>query len=116
MGRKNMYSFDHLTMGACYYPEHWDRNLWTSDLERMLAAGISVIRIAEFSWALLEPEEGRFDFSLFDDFLALCEAKKMKVILGTPTATPPAWLTRKYPEVLNCSSEGTPYQHGGRRH
>ena len=111
-----MYSFDHLTMGACYYPEHWDRNLWTSDLERMLAAGISVIRIAEFSWALLEPEEGRFDFSLFDDFLALCEAKKMKVILGTPTATPPAWLTMKYPEALNCNSDGIPYQHGGRRH
>ncbi len=111
-----MYQFDHLTMGACYYPEHWDRSLWTSDLKRMLEAGITVIRIAEFSWVLLEPAEGNFDFSLFDDFLALCRAKGMKVILGTPTATPPAWLTKKYPETLNSSPEGIPYQHGGRRH
>ena len=61
-----MYQFDHLTMGACYYPEHWDRSLWVSDLERMLEAGITVIRVAEFSWILLEPAEGTFDFSLFD--------------------------------------------------
>ena len=40
----------------------------------------------------------------------------MKVIFGTPTATPPAWLTEKYPEVLNGSREGVLYRHGGRRH
>ncbi|MCD8118113.1 MAG: beta-galactosidase [Lachnospiraceae bacterium] len=103
-------------MGTCYYPEHWDKSLWPSDLERMLAAGITQIRIAEFAWNKVEPEEGRFDFSFFDEFLNLCAEKGMKVIFGTPTATPPAWLTERYPEVLNASKEGILYRHGGRRH
>ena len=105
-----------MTMGVCYYPEHWPRALWESDLDRMLEAGITRIRIAEFAWSKFEPEEGVFTFDFFDEFLELCGRKGMKVILGTPTATPPAWLTQKYPEVLNCTMAGVPYRHGGRRH
>lgn len=116
MKRKQKYQWPEFTMGVCYYPEHWEENLWESDLDRMLDAGIRVVRIAEFSWALTEPEEGVFDFSLFDRFLELCRDKGMKVIMGTPSATPPAWLTKRYPEVLNCTEEGVPYRHGGRRH
>ncbi|MCI9075582.1 MAG: beta-galactosidase [Dorea sp.] len=103
-------------MGVCYYPEHWPENLWAEDLDRMLDTGISVIRIAEFAWNKIEPEEGRFEFGFFERFLDLCEEKKMKVIFGTPTATPPAWLTEKYPEVLNGTKDGVLYRHGGRRH
>ena len=103
-------------MGTCYYPEHWDKNLWESDLDRMLESGITVIRIAEFAWNKIEPTEGEFDYSFFDEFLSLCEAKGMRVIMGTPTATPPAWLTTKYPEVLNADENGVLYKHGGRRH
>ena len=110
------FQWDRLTMGVCYYPEHWDRSLWESDLRRMRAAGIEVVRIAEFSWTLLEPEEGTFRFDLFDDFLALCERTGMRVILGTPTATPPAWLTERYPDTLNALPDGTLLRHGGRRH
>ena len=116
MNRKQNYQFPELMMGVCYYPEHWDESLWESDIDRMLDAGIRAVRIAEFSWVLLEPEEGVFDFSLFDRFLDLCLAKGMKAILGTPTATPPAWLTRKYPEVLNRRIDKVRYEHGGRRH
>lgn len=116
MNSRQNYQWQTMTMGTCYYPEHWDVSLWESDLDRMLEAGISVIRIAEFAWNKVEPEEGRFTFEFFDDFLDLCEKKGMKVIFGTPTATPPAWLTEKYPEVLNCSKEGVLYRHGGRRH
>lgn len=60
-----------LTLGVCYYPEHWDRALWKDDLQRMKQYGIEVIRLAEFSWALMEPEEGKYDFSFWDEFLAL---------------------------------------------
>lgn len=116
MSVKQNYRWDHMTMGACYYPEHWDRNLWGEDLDRMLEAGITVIRIAEFGWNKVELEEGVFTFDFFDGFLELCEEKKMKVIFGTPTATPPAWLTQKYPEVLNATKEGVLYRHGARRH
>lgn len=104
------------TLGVCYYPEHWPEDMWEADLERMLECGIEVVRIAEFSWSLTEPAEGRFTFDFYDRFLDLCQEKGMKVIFGTPTATPPAWLTKKYPEVLNAYPDGTRLEHGGRRH
>lgn len=105
-----------MTMGVCYYPEHWEESLWAGDLERMKKAGISVIRIAEFAWNKIEPQEGNYDFSFFDKFLALCLKKEMKVIFSTPTATPPAWLTESHPEILNARMDGVLYRHGGRRH
>lgn len=104
-----------LTLGTCYYPEHWDKGLWREDLQRMLAVGIQVVRIAEFAWSKIELHEGEFDFTFFDEFLDLCEEVGMKVIMGTPTATPPAWLTEKYPEVLNANRDGVLYRHGARR-
>ena len=105
-----------IMMGTCYYPEHWKRELWAEDLDRMLEAGIKVIRIAEFAWNLFESREGEYDFTFFDDFLALAQEKGMKVIFCTPTATPPAWLATKYPEILNTDQDGNKYQHGARRH
>ncbi len=116
MKRRQNYRWKEMTMATCYYPEHWNEELWESDLDRMLAVGMSAIRIAEFAWSKIEPEENRFEYSFFDRFLDLCEQKKMNVIFGTPTATPPAWLTEKYPEVLNASKDGVLYRHGGRRH
>ena len=116
MNSKQNYRWKEMTMGTCYYPEHWKEELWAEDLDRMKEAGISVVRIAEFAWNKIEPEEGKFQFDFFDKFLNLCEEKKMKVIFGTPTATPPAWLTEKYPEVLNATKDGVLYRHGARRH
>jgi beta-galactosidase len=107
---------DKLSLGVCYYPEHWDESLWADDLSRMLVHGIETVRVFEFAWTIVEKEEGVFDFSLFDSFLDLCKDLGMKVILCTPTATPPAWLTHKYPEVLNADINGSPYHHGHRRH
>lgn len=107
---------DGLRLGVCYYPEHWPEEIWDDDLTRMLDCGIGVVRVGEFAWCLFEPREGEFEFGLFDRFLALCEARGMNVIFGTPTATPPAWLTEKYPEVLNAEVDGTKYRHGLRRH
>ena len=103
------------TLGVCYYPEHWPENTWASDLERMLKNGITTVRVFEFGWSLVEPEEGVFVFDMCDRFLDLCREKGMHVILGTPTATPPAWLTETYPEVLNTQMDGMPFYHGGRR-
>ena len=105
-----------LTLGVCYYPEHWPETLWESDLDRMLEAGIKVCRIAEFAWSKFERTEGIFTFDFFDRFLDLAQSKGMKVIFCTPTATPPAWLTEKYPEVLNAFQDGTLVRHGMRGH
>ena len=82
MNAKQNYKWNELTMGTCYYPEHWDKKLWADDLDRMKKAGISVIRIAEFAWSKVEPEEGVFTYDFFDEFLDLCSEKQMKVIFG----------------------------------
>ncbi|WP_341278515.1 beta-galactosidase [Paenibacillus sp. FSL H8-0537] len=103
-------------LGVCYYPEQWPEELWDDDLRRMKEMGLSIIRIAEFAWSVFEPEEGVFQFDLFDKVIDLAHKHGLKVIIGTPTATPPAWLTFKYPEVLNVTFDGVTLQHGLRRH
>lgn len=107
---------DHITSGVCYYPEHWDPALWRDDLRRMKAAGIEVVRIAEFAWTVFEPKENEFSFSLFDAFMDLALEEDMKVIFCTPTATPPAWMSHRYPEILNMDKDGHRIGHGHRRH
>lgn len=116
MKKQQNFQWKQMTMGTCYYPEHWEPSLWQEDLRRMKAVGISTIRIGEFAWNFIEPREGDFTYDFFDGFLELCQTEQMQVIFGTPTATPPAWLTENYPEVLNGREDGVLYRHGGRRH
>jgi beta-galactosidase len=108
--------YNKFLFGVDYYPEHWDESLWTQDARRMRECGVGVVRIGEFAWALMEPEEGRFDFSLFDRAIAVFAGQGIKVILGTPTATPPKWLTHKYPEVLHVFPGGRRADDQSRRH
>ena len=103
-------------LGACYYPEHWPEELWEDDFKRMVNMNFSTIRIGEFAWSIFEPNEGEFSFDFFDRAIDLAHKQGIKVVFCTPTATPPAWLTHNYPEVLNVSKEGVQYQHGQRRH
>jgi beta-galactosidase len=103
-------------LGVCYYPEHWPETLWEDDFRRMRELGFSIVRVAEFAWSIFEPQEGVFSFDLFDRALDLAHKHGLKVIVGTPTATPPAWLTHKYPEVLNVTQDGVTLHHGLRRH
>lgn len=105
-----------IVLGTCYYPEHWPKEMWKVDMERMLECGIKVVRVAEFAWSKIELTEGVFTYTFFDEFLDIAEEVGMKVIFSTPTATPPVWLTEKYPEVLNADINGTLYRHGMRRH
>ena len=107
---------DHITLGVCYYPEHWPESMWEGDLKRMKECGIEVIRIAEFAWSKFEPQEGVYTFDFFDRFMDLVKKEDMKVILCTPTATPPLWLSESYPEILNADLDGNRYYHGTRRH
>lgn len=107
---------DHITLGVCYYPEHWPEDMWQADLQEMKRCGIEVIRIAEFAWNKFEPQEDVYTFDFFDRFMEVAEKENMKVIFCTPTATPPLWLTEKYPEVLNADLDGNTYYHGTRRH
>lgn len=103
-------------LGVCYYPEHWPESMWEDDYRRMRELGFTIIRVGEFAWSIFEPAEGEFQFGLFDRAIDLAHKHGLQVVLGTPTATPPAWLTEKYPEVLNVTYEGVTLQHGMRRH
>ncbi len=102
--------------GATYYPEHWSAVDRADDAARMAAAGFSLVRMAEFAWDYLEPEEGVFRFGLFDEAIASLGAQGISTMLCTPTATPPRWLTRGHPEVLRVNADGVPMQHGSRQH
>lgn len=107
---------DQFLYGVCYFPEHWDESMWDDDFRRMKEMKMNVVRMGEGAWNIWEPEEGVYSFELFDKAIALCEKHGLKVILGTPTYTPPAWLTGKYPEVLRETFDGVTMNHGSRRH
>ncbi len=105
-----------MKIGVCYYPEHWDRTQWASDAEQMVKAGISVVRIGEFAWSRLEPQREAWEFEWLDEAIATLGNAGLKVILGTPTATPPKWLIDEHPEILAVDSYGRPRRFGSRRH
>lgn len=106
-----------LDFGAAYYPEHWPESDGPRDIELMRAAGFTVVRMAEFAWSTLEPEEGRYDFGWLDRAIDLCSAAGIVTVLGTPTAAPPAWLTQRYPATLaTVDAQGHRDSHGARCH
>jgi len=101
--------------GADYYPEHWDESQWAKDAEMMQAAGMNFVRLAEFAWVKMEPAEGKFDFAWLDRALKVLNAHGIKAVLGTPTASPPAWLYAKYPDIAAMDENGVRYRYGSRR-
>lgn len=107
---------NNVTIGVDYYPEHWEKNRWLIDVKLMKDFGIDVVRLAEFSWYKIEPSEGKFNFEWLDEVINLMSENNIKVILGTPTAAPPAWLINKYPEIQPIDSSGRVRHFGGRHH
>lgn len=103
-------------LGVCYYPEQWDENLWAEDARRMVALGLTWVRIAEFAWARIEPAPGQFDWTWLDRAIATLGAAGLRVILCTPTAAPPKWLVDLYPDILPVAEDGTLRKFGARRH
>ncbi len=103
-------------LGAAYYPEAWPPGQVDEDIRLMLDAGMNVMRVAEFAWSSLEPEEGRFKFDWLRTVVDKLGNAGIATIMCTPSCTPPAWLTQKYPEVLVVDYTGKQEQHGYRRH
>jgi len=102
--------------GCDYYPEHWDAALREHDPARMQAAGFNIVRMGEFAWDRIEPEEGQYDFSLFDETIERLSRHGISTVFCTPTATPPRWLTYHHAEILRVNAEGAVMQHGSRQH
>lgn len=101
--------------GVDYYPEHWPESRWETDARMMHEAGINVVRMGEFAWALFEPEDGIFDFRWLDRAMTVLEQYGIKVVLGTPSATPPPWLWQKLPDSVLVDEMGIPREYGSRR-
>ncbi len=104
------------TLGVCYYPEHWPEEIWAEDAARMAALGLTWVRIGEFAWSRLEPRPGALDFDWLDRAIETLGAAGLKVVLGTPTATPPRWMLAKHPDMLALDAEGRTRGFGSRRH
>jgi beta-galactosidase len=102
--------------GADYYPEHWEESMWKAHIELMKKYSLEWVRIGEFAWSIVEPKEGEFDFSILDKAINHLKNNGIKIILGTPTATPPAWLVKKYPGILPVDYSGSVRGFGSRRH
>ena len=108
--------YDTFLFGVDYYPEHWPEHYWEQDAKWMKECGVNTVRMGEFAWYYMEPEEGVYQFELFDRAIAMLAKHGIKTILGTPTATPPKWLTHKYPETLTAYANGQVVDDQSRRH
>ncbi|AFZ65953.1 beta-galactosidase [Deinococcus peraridilitoris] len=105
-----------LQLAVCDYPEHVPPDRWTTYARQQKALGLTCVRVAEFAWSRLEPREGEFDWSWLDRAIETIAAEGLKVVLCTPTATPPAWLVRAHPEILPVDRDGRVREFGSRRH
>ncbi|WP_170574206.1 beta-galactosidase [Ruegeria atlantica] len=103
-------------LGVCYYPEHWPEDMWAEDAARMVETGLTWVRIGEFAWSRMEPSPGDLQFEWLDRAIDVLGAAGLKVVLGTPTATPPRWMLDKHPDMLAVDAQGQPRKFGSRRH
>ena len=109
-------TMDRIWYGGDYNPEQWPREVWDEDVRLMQRAGVTVATVGVFSWAKLEPEDGRFEFEWLDDVLDRLHAGGIRVDLATATASPPPWLVHEHPDVLPVTEDGVVLSVGSRQH
>jgi beta-galactosidase len=102
--------------GAAYYPELWDDRVIEEDIKEMKKTGINVVRIGEFAWASMEPEEDKFDLSFFKNIINKLYENGIETVMCTPTPTPPIWYSHGHPERMYVDSDEKVMGHGSRQH
>ncbi|MFA6929193.1 MAG: beta-galactosidase [Lentisphaeria bacterium] len=105
-----------MQIGCAYYPEAWDVKRVEYDAQLMQEAGVTLVRIGEFCWSHLEPAEGHFTFDWLHQAIEILAQRGVQTILCTPTSTAPAWLVKKFPEILIAKPDGTWAYFGVRDH
>lgn len=101
--------------GADWNPDQWPREIWLRDIELMVEAKVNLVSFPVFGWAMLQPSEGVFDFALLDELMDQLAANSIGADLATATATPPAWMARKYSDVLPVDANGVQLDYGSRQ-
>ena len=104
-----------IAYGGDYNPEQWPEEVWAEDMRLMAEAGVTMVSVNIFSWALLEPAEGTYDFSRLDRILDLLHANGIAADLATPTAAPPAWFFVAHPDALPVDKDGRRLSYGSRQ-
>lgn len=103
-----------ILFGGDYNPEQWPEEVWEEDMRLFQKAHVNVVTLNVFSWASLQPEEDRYDFERLDRIMELAKENQLKVCLATSTAVHPAWMARKYPDVLRVENTGMKRKYGAR--
>ncbi len=103
-------------LGCAYYPEDWNESFMEDDIKKMKLAGIKCARIGEFAWRKMEPVRGQYEFTWLHKVVDALYDAGIAVVMGTPTATPPIWLSESNRDVLVLNEGGWQTEHGGRRH
>ena len=106
--------FDHFLFGGDWNPEQWPEDTWEHDLDMLEDAHINEVTINVFSWALLQPAEDRYDFSMLDKIVALLVKHDFNIVMATGTAALPGWMVRLHPETIRTEQNGTHHVFGGR--
>lgn len=101
--------------GGDWNPEQWPEEVWAEDVALMREAGVNQVSVGIFSWSMLEPAEGRFEFGWLDRVMDLLAADGIGAFLATPTASPPPWFGHTYPEALPVDADGRRLHHGSRQ-
>ena len=107
---------DNPELGVCYYPEHWSEDLWITDAKNIQKNGIKWVRIAEFAWSRIEPKPGDFNWNWLDKIVDILGNNNLKIVMCTPTATPPKWLVDQMPDMVALGENGQARKFGSRRH
>ena len=100
--------------GGDYNPEQWPRETWAEDFRLMQQAGVTVATVGVFSWVSLQPAEDEYTFGWLDEVIDGLHAHGIRVLLATPSAAQPAWMSQQYPDVLRSNENGVRRQQGGR--
>jgi beta-galactosidase len=105
-----------MIIGVAYYPEHWPEDRWPVDARLMRETEVDVVRLGEFAWSRLEPRRGQLDMDWLHRAVDLFAAEGLKVILCTPSATPPPWLFNRHPGMVPRDEQGRRWYPGSRWH
>lgn len=100
--------------GGDYNPEQWDEAVWEEDMRMFRLAGIDCVTLNVFSWAALQSDEVTYHFERLDKIMELVRKNNLKVVMATSTAAHPAWMAKKYPEVLRTEFNGMKRKFGSR--
>jgi len=103
-----------MVYGGDYNPEQWDEETRQEDMRLLKLAHIDIVTLNVFSWAALQKDDEVYDFSELDKIMEMVAENGLKVCLATSTAAHPAWMARKYPEILRTEFNGIKRKFGGR--